>query len=130
MKFHFYLVFLCQEESLKLFLQSLGKYFSSILFRPRDKTSWRRRRYVSKETPNHVLVERHQDFSVVLFHAVLLVCRDDVSRGHNDNVPSVRLPDFSNKSQMKHPTTSQWCVTKKSQWYISKTSCTSLQVLL
>ena len=102
MKFHFYLVFLCQEESLKLFLQSLEKYFSSILFRPGNKTSWRRHRYVSKETPNHVSVERLQDVSVVPPHDVLLAFRDGVSRGHNGSVPSVRLRDVSNQSQMKH----------------------------
>ena len=35
----------------------------------------------------------HQDVSVVRFHDVLLVCRDDVSWGPNDEVPSVRLHD-------------------------------------
>ena len=44
----------------------------------------------------------------------------NVWRGRN--VPSVRLFDVSNKSQMKHPTTSQWYVTKTSQWYVSLTS--------
>ena len=38
---------------------------------------------------------------------VLLERRDDVSRGPNNDVLSVRLHDLSNKSQMKHPTTSQ-----------------------
>ena len=83
-------------------MQSLEKYFSSILFRPGNKTSWRRHRYVSKETPNHVSVERLQDVSVVPPHDVLLAFRDGVSRGHNGSVPSARLRDVSNKSQMKH----------------------------
>ena len=34
----------------------------------------------------------------------------------------VRLHDVSNKSQMKHPMTSQWYVTKTSQWYVFTTS--------
>ena len=84
--------------------------------------SQRRRRYVSNETPNDVSVERRQDVSVVRLHDVLLVCCDDVSRERNDDVPSVRLHDVSNKSQMKHPTTSQWYVTRTSQWYVSTTS--------
>ena len=78
-------------------------------------TSQRRRRYVSNETPSDVSVERRQDVSVVRLHDVLLVCCDDVSRERNDDVPSVRLDDVSNKSQMKHPTTSQWYVTRTSQ---------------
>ena len=64
------------------------------------------RRYVSNETPN--------DISVAGLHDALLVCRDDVSWGRNGDVPSVRLHDVSNKSQMKHPMTSQWYVTKTS----------------
>ena len=74
-------------------------------------TSQRLRRYVSNETPNNVSVERRQDVSVVGHHDVLLICRDDVSRGRNDDVPSVGLHDISNKSQMKYPTMSQWYVT-------------------
>ena len=85
-------------------------------------TAQQRRKYVSNETPNDVSVERRQDVSVVRLHDVLLVCRDHVSRGRNDDVSSVRLHDVSNKSQMKHPTTSQWYVTKTSQWYVSTTS--------
>ena len=85
-------------------------------------TSQRRRRYVSNETPNDVSVERRQDVSVVRLHDVLLVCCDDVSRGRNDDVLSVRLHYVSDKSQMKHPTTSQWYVTRASQWYVSTTS--------
>ena len=68
--------------------------------------SQQRRRYVSNETPNNVSVERRQDVSVVRLHNVRLECCDDVSSGRNDNVPSVRLHEVSNKSQMKHPTTS------------------------
>ena len=48
-------------------------------------------------------MERRQDVSVVRLHDVLLVCRDDVPWGRNDDVPSVHLHDVSNKSQMKHP---------------------------
>ena len=69
-------------------------------------TSQQRGRYVSNETPN--------DVSVVRLHDVLLVCRDDVLGGQNDDVQSVRLHNISDKSQMKHPTTSQW--------YLSMTS--------
>ena len=84
--------------------------------------SQRRRRYVSNETPNDVSVERRQNVSVVLLHDVLLERRDHVLRGRNNDVPSVRLHNVSNKSQMKHPMTSQWYVTKTSQWYVSLTS--------
>ena len=72
--------------------------------------SQRRRRYVSNETPNDVSVEPLEDVSVVRLRDILLECRDDILRGRNNDVPSVRLHDFSNKSQMKHPTTSQWYV--------------------
>ena len=65
-------------------------------------TSQQRLRYASNETPN--------DVSVLRLHDVLLVCHDDVSRERNDNVPSVCLHDVSNKSQTKHPKTSQWYV--------------------
>ena len=85
-------------------------------------TSQRGSRYVSNETPNNVSVEHRRDVSVVRLYGFLLVCRDDTSRGRNDDVPSVRLHDVSNKSQMKHPTTSQWYLTKTSQWYVSTTS--------
>ena len=78
-------------------------------------------RYVSIETLNNALVERCQVVSVVHLLDVLLERCDDVLRGHND-VQSVRLHDVSNKSQMKHPTTSQWYLTKTSQWYVSTTS--------
>ena len=61
-------------------------------------TSQRRRRYVSNETPNDIPVERRQDVSVVRLHDVLLVCRDHVSRGRNDDVSSVRLHDVSNET--------------------------------
>ena len=60
-------------------------------------------------------MERRQDISVVRFHDVLLESCD-VSRGSNNVVPSVRLHIVSNKSQMKHSVTSQWYVTKTSQW--------------
>ena len=60
--------------------------------------------------------------SVVCLHVVLLVCRDNVSRGSNVDVPSVRPCNVSNKSQIKYPKTSQWYVTKTSQWYVSTMS--------
>ena len=74
------------------------------------RTSQRRRRYVPNETPNDVSLERRQGVSMVRPHNILLERRDNVFKGHNNNVPSVRLHDVSNKSQMKHPTTSQWYV--------------------
>ena len=76
-------------------------------------TSQRRRRYVSNETPNDVSVVRLRD---------ILLDRPDVSRARNNDVPWIRLLNVSDKSQMKHPTTSQWYVTKTSQWYVSTTS--------
>ena len=85
-------------------------------------TSQRHRKYFPNETPNDVSLERRQDVSLVCPHNVLLERRDDVFKGHNNDVPSVRLHDVSSKSQMKHPTTSQWYVTKTSQWYVSTTS--------
>ena len=71
-------------------------------------TSQRRRRYISNETPNDISMEHRQDVSVVHLHDVSLEHRDDVSRGRNTDipsVPSVRLHEVSNKSQMKHLTT-------------------------
>ena len=85
-------------------------------------TSQRRRRYVPNETPNDVSLERHQDVSMVCPHDVLLERPDDLFKERNKDVPSVRLHDVSNKSQMKHPTTFQWYVTKTSQLYASTTS--------
>ena len=84
-------------------------------------TFQRRRRYVSNETPNDVSVERRQEVSAVCLHDVLLVCCNDISTRCNDDVPSIRLYNVSNRFQMKHPTMSQWYVTKTSQWYISLT---------
>ena len=80
-----------------------------------------RHRYISNEAPNDVLVEHRQDVSVVRLHNFLLKRRDDVSRARNDDVPSVRLHDVSDEPQMKHPTTSQWYVTKTSLRYVSTT---------
>ena len=77
-------------------------------------TSQRRSSYTSNEKPNDVSVERRRDVSVVCLHDILLQRRDDVSRGLYNNLPLVRLLDVSNKSQMKHPTTSQWYATKTS----------------
>ena len=53
--------------------------------------SQRRRRYVSNETPNDASVECRQDVSVVRLQDVLLVCRDHVSRGRNDDTSPRRL---------------------------------------
>ena len=75
--------------------------------------------YVSNESPNDVSVELCQDVSVVRLHDILLEHYGNVSRGCYNGVPSVRLLDVSSKSQMKHPTTSQWYVVKTSQWYVS-----------
>ena len=60
--------------------------------------SQQRHRYVSNETPNNVLLKRRQGFLVVRLHNVSLERCDDVSRGHNNDVPSVRLDDISEKS--------------------------------
>ena len=85
-------------------------------------TSQRRRMYVPSETLNDVWLERHQDVSMVRLRYVVLQRRDDVLNGCNNDVPSVRLQEDSSKSQMKHPTMSQWYVIKTSQWYLSTTS--------
>ena len=69
-------------------------------------TSQWRRSYVSNETPNDVSMERREDVSMVRLHDVLLERHNDVSKWRNNDVPSLRLHDVSNKSQMKHPTTS------------------------
>ena len=70
--------------------------------------SQRRRRYVSNETPNDVSMERRQDVSVVRINNVLLERHNDASKRRNSDAPSLRLHDVSNKSQMRHPMTSQW----------------------
>ena len=57
-------------------------------------TSQWRRKYASDETPTDVSVARP--------HNVLLELCDDVSRGGNNDVPSVRLHEVSNKPQIKH----------------------------
>ena len=85
-------------------------------------TSQRRRRYVLNETPNNVLLERRQDVSVVHPHDVLLERRDNVLKGHSKDVSSLHLHDVSSKSQMKHPATSKWYVTKTSYCYVSTMS--------
>ena len=83
--------------------------------------SQRHCRSLTNETPNDVSVERHQDLCMVHIHGVLLERRDEVLRRRNNDVPSVRVHNVSNKSQMKHPTMSQWNVTKTSHWYASTT---------
>ena len=93
-------------------------------------TSQRRRKYISNETPNKVSVECRQDVSVVFLHDILLECCNNVTRGRNNDVTLVRLHDVSNKSQTKHPKTSQWYVSCNSQmkhpitslWLVSTTS--------
>ena len=85
-------------------------------------TSQQRRRYVSNETPNNVSMECRQDVSAVRLYEVLLERHNDGSKGRNNDAPSLRLHNVSNKSQMKHPTTSRWNVTKRSQWCIYTTS--------
>ena len=50
-------------------------------------------------------MERRQDVSVVRLYDVLLERCDDVLKGRNNRVLSVRLHDVSDKSQMKHPMT-------------------------
>ena len=47
-------------------------------------------------------MESREDVSVVRLHNILLKRRDDVLRGRNNDVVSVRLHDVSDKSQMKH----------------------------
>ena len=65
-------------------------------------------------------MERHQDVSVVHLHDVLLGRRNELSKGRNNIIPSVRLHDVSKKSQMKHQTTSQWYFGKSFQWHVSR----------
>ena len=67
--------------------------------------SQRRCSNVSNETPNDVSTECHQVVSVVRLRDILLERRDNVSRGRNNDVPSVRLLGVSSKSQIKHSTT-------------------------
>ena len=67
-------------------------------------------------------MERRQDVSVVRLYDVLLERHNNVSKGRNDDAPSLRLHDVSNKSQKEHPTTSRWNVAKTSQWCVSTTS--------
>ena len=57
-------------------------------------------------TPNDVFMKRRQDVSVVRLCEVLLERHNDVPKERNNDAPSLRLHDVSNKSQMKHPTTS------------------------
>ena len=77
--------------------------------------SQQRRRHVPNETPNDILMEHHQDVSVVRLHNALLEPRNDVSRGRIIDIPSVCLHEVSNKYHTKYPTTSQWYVVKTSQ---------------
>ena len=64
-------------------------------------------------------MESLQDVSVVRPHNILLERSNsnDVSRGRNNNDPSVRLHDVTSKSQIKYSATTQWYVTSgKSLW--------------
>ena len=61
-------------------------------------------------------MECRQDVSVVRLHGVVLERFDDVSRGRNNNVLSVRLHNVSNKSQANHPTSSIKNRIKKINW--------------
>ena len=61
-------------------------------------TSQWRRRYVLKETPNDVSMERRQDVSVLRLYDVLLERHNDVSKGRNNDAPSLRLHDVLSKS--------------------------------
>ena len=85
------------------------------------KTSWRRRYDISLYVPvtsqvtlNDVTMQRGQVVAVVRLYKVLLERRNNVSWAHNNDVPSVRFHNVSNKSQMKYPTTSQWYVSTTS----------------
>ena len=51
-------------------------------------------------------MECREDVSMVRLYDVLLERHNDVSKGRNNDAPSLRLHNVSNKSQMKHPTTS------------------------
>ena len=70
-------------------------------------TSPRHLKQVSNEKLNGVSVVRHQDVSVVLIH----------------DVPLVHLCDVSCNSQMKHPITSLWYVSRNSRSYVVGTPC-------
>ena len=67
-------------------------------------------------------MERRQDVSVVCLYDVLLEHHINVLKRRNNYAPSLRPHDVSNKSQMKHPTTSRWNVAKTSQWCVCTTS--------
>ena len=54
-------------------------------------------------------MERREDVSVL---HLLLERHNNVSKRRNNDAPSLRPHDVSNKSQMKHPTTSRWKVAK------------------
>ena len=58
-------------------------------------TSQQSHSYVSTDTHNGVLMEHHQDISVVRLHSIILERRHNASRGRNNNVPSARLHDVS-----------------------------------
>ena len=108
-----YNIFLNFDFTLVNSTQPATRRHSDVVITSPYTSQWHRS-YVSNETPNDVLLKRRQVVLVVRLHNVLLEHRDDVLRGHNSDVPSVRLHDVSNKSQMKHPTTSEWYVTKTS----------------
>ena len=83
-------------------------------------TFQRRRRYIPNQAPNDVSMECRQDVSVICLRELLLEHRNDVSKGCNNDVPSVR-----SKSQIKHQTMSQWYIAKTS--HVFTTSPVSLK---
>ena len=52
-------------------------------------------------------MELRQDVSVVRLYDVLLERHNNVSKGRSNDAQSLHFHDVSNKSQMKHPTTSR-----------------------
>ena len=112
---------------LVIFAKKLNRPCLTGFYPPGNKTSWQRRNDVPLHVPATLQVRlksnthRRLDGKsprrlVVRLHDNLLERRDNFSRGHNNDVPSVRLHDVSSKSQMK------WYVTKTSQWYVFTTS--------
>ena len=87
---------------------------------PGNKTLWRHRQDVSLYVPATLQVRPKWNtqrrlngtsprrLSGTSPRGYILERRDNVSRGRNNEVPPVRLHDVSNKTQMKHPATSQW----------------------
>ena len=102
-------VFLAEKVRPKLAIKaashSAARFHADIVKRSLS-TFNQRRRCVSNETPNDILMER--------LHGVLLEPRGDISRGRNKDFPSARLNDVSIKFQMKHSAISHWYLTNGS----------------